>query len=189
MNLHDDRAITKPWGCDGGSPGTRSRKILIQYSKSAANPPRKVLGSKSDHVRVEPDDVLEWVTWGGGGLGDPLTRPPEAVAIDVHRRLVTFEGAAKNYGVIVDRDDFTVCKEETDRLRVEMSANRDSSFTSNIYNRGGTLAQLTESCFEETGLQPLTPQWATKPYGPHVKLPYVQNWYKTMVEKKGWDGL
>ena len=46
-------------------------------------------------------DLLEWQTWGGGGLGDPLTRPAESVALEVKRKLVTVDGAKSNYGVIV----------------------------------------------------------------------------------------
>lgn len=30
-----------------------------------------------------PGDVLEWITWGGGGLGDALLRPADIVAKEV----------------------------------------------------------------------------------------------------------
>ena len=33
----------------------------------------------------------------------------------------------------------------------------------------------------------LVPQWKEDPYGPHMKIPWVQEWYKTMREKGGWD--
>lgn len=188
INLHDDRAYTAAWGCDGGSPGLRSRKVLIQYSKDADNPPRKYIGSKTDHVRVQEGDVLEWVTWGGGGIGDPLTRPTSAVVADVRRRLVTVEGAAQNYGVVLDPTDFSVMEDRTTALRADIAA-RSISSTSRIYNRGGTLAELSESFSAETGMPPLRPQWETEPYGPHVSFPYVQEWYKTMRENKGWEGL
>jgi 5-oxoprolinase (ATP-hydrolysing) len=195
INLHDDRALTRPWGCDGGLPGERSRKTLIQYSKHTDNPPRIHLGSKSDNVRVASGDVLEWVTWGGGGLGDPLTRPPAAVAADVQRRLVSVRGAATNYGVVMDVQGHDVLVDETQTLRAQMAAARDASASEHtgstpaIYNRGGTLDQLCAEYRQRTGLEPPSPQWERDPYGPHVHLPYVQNWYREMREKKGWEAL
>lgn len=199
INLHDDRALTMAWGCDGGFPGSRSRKVLIQYSVDAENPPRVQLGSKQDRIRVECGDVLEWVTWGGGGIGDPLTRPVEAVRADVRKRLVTVEGAAKNYGVVVDGEDCTVVEGATEKLRAEIAASRQSLSTpsavrgaaalSRQYNRGGTLAELAASYTKETGRPALQPQWKKDPYGPHVALPYVQEWYKTMRKNNGWDGM
>ena len=60
-----------------------------------------------------------------------------------------------------------------------------------VYNGGGSLQSLQESCLEETGLPPPRRQWETDPYGPHTGLEYVQNWYKEMREKgdAGWKGL
>jgi 5-oxoprolinase (ATP-hydrolysing) len=69
VSLHDDRWFTKPWGINGGRPGLRSRKTFYQYSncKEGEEPVPKVLPSKCDHIKVAPGDLLEWVTWGGGG--------------------------------------------------------------------------------------------------------------------------
>jgi len=53
---------------------------------------------------------------GGGGFGDPLTRDPELVAADVRAGMVTVEGAARDYGVIVD-DEGAVDAPATRRLR------------------------------------------------------------------------
>jgi 5-oxoprolinase (ATP-hydrolysing) len=83
FSIHDDRWFTKPWGIRGGKPGARSRKVLYRYSKSQDAPPVEVLPSKCDHIRVGPGDLLVWITWGDGGLGDPLTRPAEKVALEV----------------------------------------------------------------------------------------------------------
>jgi 5-oxoprolinase (ATP-hydrolysing) len=160
--------------------------------------------------------VLEWITWGGGGLGDPLTRPASKVALEVHRRLVTVDGAAKNYGVVV-RPDYTVDEAATTKLRAQMRAkpspssngapkavNGNGSTHANGHtnghahadadgvsiDRGGSLHELIASCAAETGLPPPRPQWERDPYGPHVALPYVKEWYKKM--RKGglsvWDG-
>lgn len=50
------------------------------------------------------------------------------------------------------------------------------------YNRGGTIGELMAKCEEETGLKAPRPQWEKDPYGPHVGLAYVKNWYKRMRE-------
>lgn len=68
FSVHDDRWFTKPWGMSGGMPGQRSRKVLYRHSKSAQDHEFVVLSSKCDHIRVDPGDLLESVTWGGGGL-------------------------------------------------------------------------------------------------------------------------
>jgi len=54
---------------------------------------------------------------GGGGFGDPLTRPPEQVLEDVLNGYVSVESAERDYGVAIDPDDGAVLEEETSRLR------------------------------------------------------------------------
>lgn len=135
------------------------------------------LHSKCDCVRVDPGDVLEHITWGGGGLGDPFTRPAEKVALEVHQKLVTLEGAKANYGVVVDPLTYEVHAADTEKLRAELQA-KHLEYPS-IYNRGGTLEELRARCLEETGLPAPKAQWSEEPYGPHANLPYVKEWYKT----------
>jgi 5-oxoprolinase (ATP-hydrolysing) len=121
--------------------------------------------------------LLEWTTWGGGGLGDPTTRPAEVVAMEVARKLVTVKGAMENYGVIVNAEDFSVNEEETKTCRAKIVAGRDAkAYKEQVYDRGGSLAELTESSLKETGLPAPRPQWVKDPYGPHVALPYVKEW-------------
>ena len=96
--IHDDRWLTYPWGVNGGHPGARGTKWVER-----ADGTRQVLPSKCHDVPVSPGDVLHFVTWGGGGWGDPLERDPELVAQEVRRGLVTAEGA-KRYGVCVADD-------------------------------------------------------------------------------------
>ena len=188
FSIHDDRWFTKPWGINGGSPGARSFKKIYRYSsKDPSNPTVEVLPSKCDYVRVQPNDLLEWVTWGGGGLGDPTTRPTHIVAMEVARKLVTVKGARENYGVVVDGSTFEVDDEATRVRRAEIVGKRGKEYAGRVYDRGGTLAELSASCLEETGLPPPRPQWERDPYGPHVALPYVTDWYKTMREKGDWD--
>lgn len=126
-------------------------------------------------------DVLEWITWGGGGLGDPLDRPAAIVAQEVHRRLVTFEGASSNYGVVVRPSDFSVDEQATEDLRHKLRLQMEAKPMENMaINRGGTISELIAACKRETGLKPPRPQWEVNPYGPHAGLPYVKGWYAKM---------
>ncbi|KAF4535029.1 Hydantoinase/oxoprolinase [Lasiodiplodia theobromae] len=184
VSIHDDRWLTKPWGVNGGEPGTRSRKGIFRDNSYGTECPKyEPLPSKMDHLRVKPGDVLEWVTWGGGGLNDPLTRPPEIVALEVHRKLVTLDGARKNYGVVVRPGDFTVDEEATEKLREETKRARPTEWGKDSYNRGGTMKELIERCEEETGMKAPRPQWEEDPYGPHMARPYVKQWFEEMRKR------
>jgi 5-oxoprolinase (ATP-hydrolysing) len=189
VSLHDDRWLTKPWGVNGGEPGTRSRKVIFRNnSYGTPHEEREAVASKVDHLRVKPGDVLEWITWGGGGLGDPLTRPAEIVAKEVHRKLVTIEGAAKNYGVVVKGNgDWSVDEPATLELRKSIKKKRPNGWGEVTYNWGGTVEELIKNAEAETGLKGPTPQWEKDPYGPHVALPYVKNWFERM-RREGYAG-
>ncbi|MFC4360485.1 hydantoinase B/oxoprolinase family protein [Halobium salinum] len=67
-------------------------------------------------LTVAPGERARNYNPGGGGVGDPTTRPVEAVAEDVKQGIVTHEGAREEYGVAV-REDGSVDEAETERLR------------------------------------------------------------------------
>lgn len=193
-------------------PGKRSRKILYRKAKAGLGADGMEIGeggaegtmgqqeevgivlpSKADNIRVDPGDCLEYITWGGGGLGDPLTRPAAKVALDVHRKLVTLQGARENYGVVVDPVDFRVEEGATEARRREMRVGgremRGGQGEVEAYNRGGSLEELVANCVEETGREAPRPQWVGEPWRPHVGLGYVREWYARMRERgyEGWD--
>ena len=62
------------------------------------------------------DAVFRMQGAGGGGVGDPLLREPERVALDVQEGKVTREGARRDYGVAVTADG-TLDTASTERLR------------------------------------------------------------------------
>jgi N-methylhydantoinase B len=140
ISIHDDRWFTYPWGVNGGLPGGRSRKLMIRTDGS-----KQVLPSKCDHVKVNSGDRLHYVTWGGGGWGDPLSRDPALVAQEVSRGLVSREGA-KRYGVVVNRKG-TVDEAATKKLRATKKRGR-----AQIFDFGGPIAALRKYCKKETGL-------------------------------------
>lgn len=140
ISIHDDRWFTYPWGVNGGLPGGRSRKMLQRADGTA-----QTLPSKCDHIRVRAGDLLHYVTWGGGGWGDPHQRDPELVALEMRRGLVTAEGA-RRYGVAVAADG-TVDTEGTRALRAQPRGQAqvfDFGFTS--------VEELRQGCLAETGL-------------------------------------
>jgi N-methylhydantoinase B len=119
-----------------------------------------VVPSKCDHVKVRRGDVLHYVTWGGGGWGDPLERAPEAVQKDARRGLVSLEGARRNYGVVLGGEEkgWEVDAKATAALREEMRRVRGEPPLFNFGFRTGLKATeeeiqaLRKSCQQETGL-------------------------------------
>ncbi|MDH3931274.1 MAG: hydantoinase B/oxoprolinase family protein [Chromatiales bacterium] len=158
ISIHDDRWLTYPWGVNGGSPGARSRKLLMRADGS-----EEILSSKCDNVAVAAGDLLYFDTWGGGGWGDPLQRPAEQVLFDVNAGLVTAEGA-RRYGVVVieANGNATLDATATEALREELAQQRSECL---LFDFGGSIDELKQRCAAETGLTaPTTPvfqKWAT----------------------------
>ncbi|MEU8234083.1 hydantoinase B/oxoprolinase family protein [Actinoplanes sp. NPDC048967] len=150
--IHDDRWLMYPWGVNGGEPGARGRKWIDR-----ADGTRQILPSKCHDVPVGPGDVLHFVTWGGGGWGDPLARDADLVALEVRRGLVTSEGA-RRYGVVVD-DTGAPDGAATEALRIRLRAERPRELP--VFDMGPGLDEILARCQEETGLPaPTRPVWA-----------------------------
>lgn len=143
ISIHDDRWLTYPWGVNGGTPGARGTKWVERVDGT-----REVLPSKVHDVPVTAGDVLHFVTWGGGGWGDPLERDPALVALEVRRGLVTVEGA-RRYGVVCD-DAGAVDDDATAALREELRSGRPDPLPT--FDMGPPLEQILERAQEETGL-------------------------------------
>lgn len=150
ISIHDDRWFTHPWGVNGGAPGERSKKILRRADGS-----EEVLPSKCDGIEVFDGDKLDYITWGGGGWGNPLERETSLVALEVKQGLVSSEGAFENYGVKVN-DDYSVDEAATTDRRAEMAKNLPEG----IFNYGPDMDSLRENCLRDTGLEaPIQPSW------------------------------
>ncbi|HLS45986.1 MAG TPA: hydantoinase B/oxoprolinase family protein [Ornithinicoccus sp.] len=141
--IHDDRWLTYPWGVLGGAPGARSTKWIER-----ADGTREVLPSKVHDVDVARDDVLHFVTWGGGGWGDPLERAVDLVAMEVKRGLVSADGA-RNYGVVCDESG-TVDEAATEALRAQVRAGRSGGRP--LFDKGPDLETILANAQAETGL-------------------------------------
>ncbi|WP_288015373.1 hydantoinase B/oxoprolinase family protein, partial [Blastomonas sp.] len=149
--IHDDRWFVPPWGVNGGKPGARARKILEKPDGT-----QSIVGNKVEDLAIEAGDVLHFITWGGGGWGDPLERAAELVAKEIRQGLVTSEGA-KAYGVIADADG-VLDAAATEALRTQMRSERPDL---PLFDYGPSIAQLRANCLAETGLPaPIQPRWA-----------------------------
>jgi len=149
--IHDDRWFVPPWGVNGGKPGARARKILEKPDGT-----QSIVGNKVEDLAIEAGDILHFITWGGGGWGDPLERAPELVAKEIRQGLVTSEGA-KAYGVIADADG-VLDAAATEALRTQMRSERPDL---PLFDYGPSIEQLRANCLAETGLPaPIQPRWA-----------------------------
>ena len=152
--IHDDRWFVPPWGVNGGEPGARSWKKLVR-----ANGEESYLPSKCDNVQVGKDDILHFVTWGGGGWGDPLEREVELLELEIKRGLVSVEGALR-FGVVANVAG-EIDTAATAALRARMKGSRGPL---QLFDRGPEIEQLRASSLADTGLPaPRAPVWRAAP--------------------------
>lgn len=150
ISIHDDRWFVPPWGVNGGEPGKRARKILEKADGTS-----QIIGNKVEEVQVEEGDQLHFITWGGGGWGDPLERDPALVGKEIIQGLVTPDGA-KAYGVVAN-DQGVIDSAATEALRSKMRSERGAL---PLFNYGPGIETLRANCEAETGLKaPVQPVW------------------------------
>jgi N-methylhydantoinase B len=150
ISIHDDRWFVPPWGVNGGEPGKRARKILEK-----ADGTRTIVGNKVEDVRVEEGDQLHFITWGGGGWGNPMERDPALVGKEIVQGLVTSSGALA-YGVVASEDG-VVDEAATARLRADIRSSRGEL---PLFDYGPSIDELRQNCAVETGLPaPIQPVW------------------------------
>lgn len=104
-----DRSFFRPWGVLGGKAAGLSDMIVnpgMEHERRLGN---------TDTAVLQPGDVLEIRSAGGGGRGDPHEREPWRVVEDVRRGYVSPEAAGRDYGVAIR--DGVVDEPATERLR------------------------------------------------------------------------
>jgi N-methylhydantoinase B len=94
-----DRLKYPPPGLDGGLPGAPAR-ILVEHAGTVQELPGKTLG-----FRLSAGDRVTILTQGGGGLGDPCERDPDALARDIAQGKVSLEAASRDYGVALAMEE------------------------------------------------------------------------------------
>ena len=103
------RTRTRPWGLDGGGLGAVNHLELVLDGKRRH-------GERVPATPITRGDRVSIMTGGGGGYGDPRTRPPADVAGDVLDGYITAAAAREDYGIVI-RPDGGVDERETDALR------------------------------------------------------------------------
>ena len=105
------------FGIHGGHPSPVSRTYLRRDGELIRVKPHRM-------VDVEEGDVLVKESSGGGGVGHPWERDPEAVREDVRKEFVSLEAARDIYCVALDEDTLDIDEAATQALRSAHPAKR-----------------------------------------------------------------
>lgn len=132
-----DRSRSIAFGTEGGLPSHPHGVWLDRGSDG-----RQFLGAVFSNVPVVAGDSFVRPSAGGGGMGDPLERDPEAVLEDVIDGYVSIERARKDYGVVVEEVDA-----ELSDYRLDMGAT-EAERASIRAHRAGWLEEDPESVAE-----------------------------------------
>ena len=106
-----DHEITSPFGLEEGQnapPGSINIK-----QKNGKTIPFK----KATLCKPKKGDIVEFLSSGGGGYGNPYERPVDAIMKDVTAGLLSTEKALQEYGVIIDPQTLIVDLEATKKRR------------------------------------------------------------------------
>lgn len=117
LQVRSDRARFRPYGLYGGRPGQPSANYLNPQGNN-----RKLTSKLT--MNIQRGDVFRHELAGGGGWGDPLDRDTAMVLADVRNEIISLEAARRDYGVVIDRQRWTVDEEATGTLRAELRAGR-----------------------------------------------------------------
>jgi N-methylhydantoinase B len=100
FSMRTDKHAVEPFGSDRGLPGGKGACIVNPETDNEQRLPSRF----GDH-RLWANDLVRVERPGGGGLGDPLERPIEAVLEDVRQGYVSAARARAHYGVAVHCSD------------------------------------------------------------------------------------
>ena len=118
VNFIQVQACRRPlMGFAGDGPGAGNHVILDYGGENE----EKVEVAKADYVQA-PGEIMYAQSEGGGGWGDPLERDTSAVLQDVLDEYVSIEGAARDYGVVIEPDTLTIDGKATNKLRLSMAS-------------------------------------------------------------------
>ena len=97
-----ERSVTPGWGLFGGRDA-----VGPDVAVNPGRPDERHMLKTNAH-RLEPGSIVELLTGGGGGFGNPLERDPERVVADVRDGFVSVDAAARDYGVVIDPETLEV---------------------------------------------------------------------------------
>jgi N-methylhydantoinase B len=114
-----ERSVMPAWGLFGGQDAVGPDVVVNPGRENE----RHLL--KANALPLQPGDVVEVRTGGGGGFGDPFARDPDLVKRDVLDGYVTRTGAERDYGVVFT-PALEVDTDGTARLRAAICTQRDT---------------------------------------------------------------
>jgi N-methylhydantoinase B len=110
-------------GICGGKDGSPNEMVIRYGSDDEFK-----VAHTADWVPIHARERIMYDYGGGGGWGDPLDRDPQAVLDDVLDEYVSFDGASRDYGVVLNGslEELTLEVDEvgTHALREQMRAER-----------------------------------------------------------------
>jgi N-methylhydantoinase B len=118
LQVRADRATHRPYGLQGGAPGTPSRNLL-----DPGGPAERPLPAKLT-MTMKRGEKFRHVMAGAGGWGDPLVRDPRLVAQDISEGFVSLAAAARDYGVVAAGDPPVIDAAATEALRARLRVAR-----------------------------------------------------------------
>lgn len=104
----------RPWGINGGTEGSNNKAQVISKGKVLEK-------ATFSSFPLKKDDLISFITAGGGGYGNPLDRDPKMVLEDVLNEYITIEKALDVYGVVIEREgeSLVINAEKTSKNRTE----------------------------------------------------------------------
>jgi N-methylhydantoinase B len=117
LQMRTDRVLFRPYGLAGGEPGGPSRNAMVRNGETRPLPGKVTMS-------VERDWVIVHDQAGGGGFGDPLTRPAALVLEDICDGKITPAYARERHGVVLDEEGLVDRAATEDLRRAKASATR-----------------------------------------------------------------
>ena len=117
FQLRSDRQDFRPWGLEGGKPGTPTENYINPDTENRQIPAKYL-------TTMNKGDLYRLVQAGGGGFGDPQDRDVNAVMEDVEQEKLSVEYVRREYGVVIDPETLRVDPRATDELRAGMRSQR-----------------------------------------------------------------
>ncbi len=110
--------------CDGVDEGTRAfglfggkvggiNQMEFKFPDGSRHRPK----SKEIVSDIPPGTILHQVAGGGGGYGEPTSRPAEQVIREVKNGILSLQKAQEEYGIVLDPMTMELKKTETEQLR------------------------------------------------------------------------
>jgi N-methylhydantoinase B len=129
--LTSDAILPRP----GMSMGYGGALNSITAQRDGREIPMSDIPGKVGGFPLQQGDCIITLSSGGGGYGDPLTRPVEWVQNDIESGYISLEGARADYGVVittgaVDPKATEVLREElrAQRVRVRINATEEDTY-------------------------------------------------------------